>query len=245
MGDTPNTQTATANNPPAPAVPPMTGTHEDPAPTPPGQTPATPAKPFYVGVKTLQTPEEAAEYIKNLEAKVIDKTVEAKAPVTPNVLNSGYTQTPVQKVVDPEDELSDELFSNPKEAIRKIQQQAQDKVLAAVEEREARARYWDEFYKNHPDLKSAERIVQSVLGERSREWAALPIGEATKKLVEESRKVVEGIRGPTGTRTQLPSGSTGTLPAAGTNGPAKAGGQEEPPETMIAQVRSLRPQKRA
>src|SRR5690606_33600140 len=99
----------------------------------------------------------------------------------------------------------DEMFSNPKEWAKKLKEEVRTEVRQELNQKDATQKFWSDFYEKNPDLRNAERIVQSITAERWNDLKNRPVEEAAKILAQESRTAVEKIRGTTKTKeTELP-----------------------------------------
>jgi len=187
-----------------------------PVVTPPAAAGETdPAKvPLHKGlIGEITDPQELAKYTKTLEEKLVETTLAAQArtqisgepPVTP---------PPAKKAI--EEEIEDELFTNPKVALKKYR----DSILNEVNQQNARQdqvkQFWNDFYDENTDLKGLDSIVKMVEAKHSAELRPLSISAARKKLADEVRKTVKLIEAKRGVTTEeLPNGGATILGSGG------------------------------
>lgn len=214
---------------------PIAGAEAPAAVTPPE---GTTEKPLYTGlIGDIKDTNQAVDYIKVLEEKLTAATLAAQnrsqlsgnQPVTP----------PTAPTRDIRDEIEEELFTNPKQALAKFEQH----ILAGVQQinsnENLRKKFWDDFYLENPDLKGQERIVQLTERDKSDELKPLSFSEARKKLAAETRRNIDLVKSKTGVReTEIPSRSA-TITGS-SNSPASAGGTGATAQTnFIDQIRSF------
>ncbi len=162
--------------------------------------------------------------------------------VEQNVLQKPTAQN--QKILIDGKPLEDVMFNDPERYHEWSIEQAKASVRAENQkvnaERENTQRFWDDFYKQNPDLRDQEWVVKAKFTESFPEISKLSVSEAMSKLANDSRGVVDTIKQKAGVRTkELPNGGATTL---GTSGAAVPRGTQPPaPQvSFIDQVRAAR-----
>lgn len=164
-----------------------------------------------LGGKKITDPKELATYAKEIEARAIQAEIEReRASKTQPTMNA-----PVVEEKTDEDNIEDLLFQDPKKAIKLIEERAETRVKKMLDAKDATQKFWDDFYTENPDLKSHDRVVQLITREKWNEVANIPLAEAKKRLVDESRKMINSIRGEEGTKTVVNRTSASTLGSSG------------------------------
>ena len=78
-------------------------------------------------------------------------------------------------------------FENPKQAVQKLEERIVNRVYQEYRAAEAQKAFWQDFYREHPDLERFDRVAKTTLNERFREWADLPIPVAKRELANAVR----------------------------------------------------------
>lgn len=175
-----------------------------------------------LGGKKITDPKELANYAKELEAKAVEAQLAKER-------SSTYQPTmtaPVEEKKTDEDNIEDLLFQDPKKAIQLIEERAERRVKSMLDQKDATQKFWTDFYTENPDLKSYDRVVQLITREKWNEVANIPLTEAKKRLVDESRKMINSIKGEEGTKTVVNRTSASTLGSSGEQLPRVAVPQE-------------------
>lgn len=155
----------------------------------------------------LKTFDELKTYTKNLEDLVVSaKAAQAVQPLqAPNP--QMHQPTMITPSPDAKQKFTDLIFSKPEEAYEVVLQEAERRAQEknAIEQR--KQAFWQNFYVQHQDLKNMDRIVQSIVRERSAEISQLRTDvEVSEFLSKETRKVVDLVKKETGfTETRVPS----------------------------------------
>lgn len=204
-------------------------------------------KPIYegLGVK-LNTQEELVEYTKNIEAKMVEATLAANRNVNQNNNMNSFQpapEIPKAQASDPND-IDNLIFTNPKKALEIYGNKIKNDIDQSHAAKTREQKFWDDFYVENPDLRNAERIVKSVTGERWHEISKMPLAEAKRVLVKESREIVSKLKGDTGTKTELQRTTAQALPSSGGSVPARVVAQDEPPN-FIAEVKRMQAKRKA
>lgn len=113
------------------------------------------------------------------------------------------------------------LLENPNKFIESIVQDVDQLIESREKTREARGKFWDEFYQEHADLKDVDWHVKSVVGEKLSEWKDLPVAEAKQMIASESRKRIDLLKQKFGVKVDTLSNTGATaLPSSGEPAPA-------------------------
>jgi hypothetical protein len=200
--------------------------------------PAEEKKPVYQGFggKTIESSEELADYTAQLERQNLEYRLEKEKKPEPTVpVRQFQASAPSQEQTETSPE--DLLFSDPGKALKLVKEQAKQEIRAEENAKAQERKFWDDFYKDAPDLQRAEVVVKSVMNENWGEISTLPISQARKILAEKSRMIVKGIKGDNATVTELPSAPANTFGASGGKVPPRPAPQRT--GTFIDQVRKL------
>lgn len=96
---------------------------------------------------------------------------------------------PAQKPQEPDwEEL---LFTDPKNAVALIKKSIRDELTneltTTYKKDQGEKQFWDDFYKDHGDLKDDDDLVRTTLNKHLGELADLPVKKASEKLAELTR----------------------------------------------------------
>lgn len=189
--------------------------------------------------KSFDNAEELLEYTKETERQLVESRL---AHERERAIRANNPQTTLQNpagsaVKAPEGPGVDELlFTDPKKAIERLRGEIKEEVRREQGQKDAERKFWADFYEENPDLRNAERIVQSVVREKWEDVSILPVADARKVLAQETRGIIDKVSGGGGTRTELPRTSASSLPASGGTPPAVPVVQGEP-ENFMAQLK--------
>lgn len=145
------------------------------------QTPA--PKEIYMGGRKFNSIEELATYTQELQTK---------AAVADQIRG---VMIPSQPEVDPEEELAEMIYSDPKKAVKMIKGRAVDEAVQIFEQRQAAKATRQDFFITHKDLQGQEDLVDMYYNKMQKELATLPLNAATSKLANAVRARVANIRG--------------------------------------------------
>lgn len=93
-----------------------------------------------------------------------------------------------QQPSDPLDGIDTLLFSNPKEAARKLLDQAKAELRAEMGVTDAQKQFWSDFYDAYPELKGDDLVVKAIMGRDFADLKPLKLEEAIKKLGESTEE---------------------------------------------------------
>lgn len=101
---------------------------------------------------------------------------------------------PTAPASDPYDDIDweTELYSNPKEALKKYGKIVKDEVsrdlTSKYQQERGQSKFWEDFYKDHKDLKDDHFLVQSTLSANMAALANVPVADAMNKLADLTRQ---------------------------------------------------------
>lgn len=189
--------------------------------------------------KRFNSQQEVADYIASIEDKYAQQSVtRERQEFTP-------TQESLEKQLEnadisqqEKDELAEKIFTNPREVLDRLEQRLEEKWARRTEQEKNRNKFWEAFYQEAPDLRNADRVVQSIARERWEEIKKLPVSKAREELAKDARALVEKIRGETGKEKTLKSGGATALSSTHGSAP-KTPIQPQKPKSFIDQVREF------
>lgn len=208
-------------------------------PVEPAKTPVeTEAAKIKLGNREFKTQDELLSYMTDLERKALASEAYLKGATEALATKEAAPQAPAE----PEIDLEEMMFTEPKKFIAHITAEAERKALAEIEKRDtARAidtqvkNSWDSFYRTNADLVDMQDQVlvetQRLLKERGptlSESEALPIIAARTR--EYAKKIVDRFA----PATELPS-----TPAS-TSGTSQASSGTPPPTKPLSFVSEMR-----
>lgn len=183
----------------------------------------------------IRDPKELAEYTKEIEKKLVEVTLQAQAKGAMPGNQPTVTTAPEKKSI--EEEIEDEIFTDPKGALKKYRESILQEVQQVSTREKQVQQFWNDFYEENHDLRGLDRIVKLIEREKAQELAPLKISEARKKLADEVRKAVKLVEARQGTTTEeLPEKEHTTLGGGG----APGGGQKKGPAKVLSFVEEMR-----
>lgn len=233
-------ETQTDFNEGLPQEPPQAAQVGDIAP-PAKEEPPAPAQKFKIGDKEFASVEEAMEFAQKLDSKAREREAfelgqesvkQAQAPEVPEVPKPSI-----------EEIIQDELFDNPKEALKKYKEHIINEVKSTIKQESTQEtqqkQLWDGFYEENPELVEHKELVEYTL---ERNWSELEAMEAKKGLQElasRTKSTIERI-----VKTMNPSAEvlpSGSAKVAGASNQATTKSQESSPKRVAFadQVRML------
>jgi hypothetical protein len=200
----------------------------------PEETPATAegsAEPIRINGQLFTSQREAFAYAEQLARE--KELTDAHAMGIREALEA--TRAPQQPEPEPEDDFEQRFYSNPKEALKEVEQRAINTALGQIKAEQQREKLWTEFLNDNPDIrrKDAERILQEnwdVIGRMT------DLKKAQATLAQKVRSEYEEIIQTAKPRTVLGSTKQVQSPSGG----APKGvtpKKDEKPLGMAAQMR--------
>jgi hypothetical protein len=142
---------------------------------------------------------------------------------------------------DPEEDLENLIWSNPKKYAEIIEQRAVARLQQVQEENAKRKEIEERFYRTYSDLANAKLLVRAVTSELAakNELAGLTEDAALSKIAQAARRELYAIRGQ-----KMPTEELASAPVriAGSSSGAQAqpSTQATKPKSMVEQLKSLR-----
>lgn len=121
---------------------------------------------------------------------------------------------------EPGDDLDTLLFTNPKEALSRVKEEAKAEIRAEYQQSEAQKTFWSNFYEANPDLVGCEMVVRSV---STRDFASLrdlSVEKAAEKIAENAVKELlkMGVTKKSGKKAPVSEGGTERTPRKSDSG---------------------------
>ena len=183
-----------------------------------------------IGSRTIKmSPEDAEAYEEERQKWSRPAPQAPQAPVAPKA------------EADPLDGLDEELFRDPKSAVRKITGAVETKLRTEYQQEKAREVFWRDFFQENPDLRDVSGLVDSVVAAHAAEIGPLPITAARKRIAELTRKEVVRIAkvGQKGNSSKLETPNRGRVP------PVRQPTQgDEKPGSLIASLKARQARRR-
>jgi hypothetical protein len=224
--ETPGVTTTTATTTPAPAAP-------------------APVEIELDGKKLSVQPEVAAalKVAKDAAAAagVAAKEVETRLNAQLEELRKKLPGTPAA-TPNPEDDLDTLLFTNPKEAAKRIKEEAKAEIRAEIGVTTAQTNFWTDFYGEFPELKDDDLVVKAIMNRDYEDLRPLKVPEAIKKLGESAQKYLMDRGVERKKQKKDPGTEGGNQPSA--RGPKKAEGERSQTAPSLSQVLKERQQAR-
>lgn len=201
-------------------------------------------KKIKINGKEFNTVEEATEYAAQLEIELEKKDAFQKG------VESAKPKEAAPKEIDFDEELANELFENPKEAIKKLRAKIKEQMEADLTSKDTqkaqaeaiekqRVKTWEGFYKSNADLSDFQEEVQLVV---DRNWATLekmPVEAGMAKIAELSRAYVESMKQKLLPRQELKSKQAITAGASTSSATATKKQATEKPVSFISQLGTI------
>lgn len=197
-----------------------------------------------IGTEVFDSPEDAIRYAEELQRDAIQRDAYEKGKL--DALPK--EEEPPEK--DFFDGIENEIFENPKEAMKKVYEKAkldaEKKVEAMLAEkekaREQAARVeatWNSFYTSNQDLVENQDVVNYVLQKNWNELGGMQADKALEKLAEKTRAFLGSRKESTLPTKELKSGAAVTTGATGA--PTSTGVKKEStPLDFISQINKHR-----
>jgi hypothetical protein len=172
------------------------------------------------------------------EEEAEEEEIEKTAKNTSQRTQQETTTTPS---ADPDDELAELLFKDPKLAINKIRTQVKQELSKESQDEKTEKKFWKDFYKTNPDLSDFKDVVNEVVLKNSKAIGSCKTTDDISKLVKEkSREHIDKLRqrfGNRGVAEKLPKGGEKILSSSGQRAPKAV--KTEKAKSFAEQVRSI------
>lgn len=118
---------------------------------------AEPEEEIRIGERTFKTQSEAIRY-----AEELDRERLSSDSYNMGVREALEKLTPQQAAAPVEDKFEEEFYTNPKETLKKVREQATQEALTVVRAEANKEAQWNKFLTDFPDIdrKDAERVLQ-------------------------------------------------------------------------------------
>lgn len=191
-----------------------------------------------IGDQTFKTQAEAIAYAERLEHEKM--LVESYNQGIRETLQA--TQRPTEVAPPPEDNFDEQFYTNPKEALMKMKEQAKAEAIAIVDAREREVAAWNKFASLNPDLADSRTEVMRILQEN---WDVLgKMKDETKAmgiLATKTRSYFQSIADRLKPRVELPNRPAQVVSPGGSSRPSVTPTKKDAaPLTMAEQLKSMR-----
>lgn len=187
-----------------------------------------------IGSHEFASVEEAIAYAQDLELSTVQQDAYKQG------LEAAKAKEPVTPEISIEEEIENELFENPKAALKKYKDHILKIGLEAInaerqkqdaerKQQEVANQTWQTFYEQNADLAEAKRFVQIAWREHQAELAPMSVEKGFKVLAEKTRALLAEARENSRVSKELPSGPA--ITTSGTGGPTTP--PPEKPKTML------------
>lgn len=204
------------------------GPGDSPAGAPPAAPPATPP------VDNTAIPEPAAAPPKpppQADTRAIDEAAAARAASRPPA------QAPAKPV---EPSIGEMIFEDADKAVAQIEERLERRLEERDQRKAGQAAFWDRFYVENPDLRGAERVVQSEFREGFEGFRTLSPDACRKELAKKVRETVDSVMQSRGMKvTEMTPGGSQGLGASGPTVPKSPKPAEEPAMNFVEQAKRL------
>lgn len=195
-----------------------------------------PTKPLYRAAdRDIYTAEDLAEYTRKLEESQIALAVTGTAPAPAQTTN-----------ISAEDDVSEtDLILNPKQAITKIAKKVKQDLVneqrAETEKAKQKQLFWDNFYRENPDLANAKDVVEFTLFRIADQYdAAKTPASRAHLLASEARVYLKKLRRDTDEAETSPARTAPSLNAARAKTPKRTENQgDSRPATYVDQFKRI------
>lgn len=205
--------------------------------------------PIRIGDKTFTSTEDALNYAREVQAKAQGYT-EAIDKLKPK------EETPSPAEPDFFEEIEKEFYNNPKEALRKVAQKAQeearkqvfdeyDKMTKAQQEQALKEQGWKDFFKgvyeNNPELSEFKDLVEKhVTTELWEDIKEIPLDQARDKIADRTRELLKIAKGASQKQTVLPDTPAKSAPSTGSPAPVVNATETPTALDFVSQVKANR-----
>lgn len=202
---------------------------------PGGDAPASEEEPIRINGQVFKTQTEAFAYAEQLARE--KELTDAHSAGVREALEA--SRQPTQPAAEPEDDFDQRFYSNPKETLRGLKEEAKREALAIMQQEQNRERLWGNFLTENPDIrrKDAERILME-------NWGTIghmtDFDRAQKLLAQKVRSEYEEIAGLLKPRTVVESKKQAISPSGGSPGGVTPKKKDDAPLSMAQQMRKLR-----
>lgn len=159
------------------------------------ETPATPPKEIFLGTRKFNSQDELLQYTRDLQAQV-SVVDQLKGVLSPQV-----------KAADPNEELADLMYSNPRRYTEIIEERSANRALQQFQASQQAQKIRSDFFTEYNDLSNHSELVDMYYTSMQKELAQLSQKDATSRLANAVRAKLANIRGNQPATETLPNGS--------------------------------------
>lgn len=190
-----------------------------------------------IGDQVFASTKEAIAYAERIEREKIIS--EAHTAGVREALEAQVRASAPQQAPEPEEDLEQEFYANPKETLQKVHTRARDEAIAAIRAEQQREKMWSEFLTENPDIrrKDAERILVenwNVIGQLT------DLDKGKKLLAQKVRAEYAEIVDYHKPRTALSTGKVATAPSGGSKSGVTPKKEVEKILSLSEQLRTMR-----
>lgn len=178
-----------------------------------------------IGDKEFKSQADALKYAESLEYEKL-----AGDNYNRGIQDAMQAIRPQEPQVQEEDDFEEKFYSNPKETLKAVKDQATQEAIAQIKKEQTRESLWNQFLTENPDLrrKDAQRVLEE-------NWETLgkitDLPKAMKLLAVKTRAEYQEIAERLRPRTELPN----------KGGQAVSAGSATPPSVTRAQKEATSP----
>lgn len=140
-----------------------------------------------LGDKEFKVAPEVAKELATAQKAASDAGI-AKTETERKLAEALRKGEPEKKVVNQDDDLKTIIFTDPDEAIRRIEAKVTAGVEAKLQVGKAQEQFWSSFYDENPGLKDADIVVRAVMGREYESMKPLTLEKAREHLAEATQK---------------------------------------------------------
>jgi len=194
-----------------------------------------------IGDKEFKTESEAFAYAReNIEKLEQEKLI--NEAYSTGVREAIQARTPVAEETPVEDNFEERFYSNPKEALRAVEERATQRALQSIQAEQRKENLWKQFFDENPDLDGQRSICEMVLNQNAEIFDKMTdTGKAMKILAQKTRSHFTQYIEKTQPRTEL-SSKKGQTSVQSSGSPARVtpDKKNDAPLTMAQQMRILK-----
>jgi hypothetical protein len=190
-----------------------------------------------IGDHFFDSAEDAMKYAEKLENEKL--IAEAANQAIRETLQ--YVRQPEAAALVPEEDLEQEFYANPKEALTKVQKRARDEALSVIRQENEKERLWMKFCDQYPDLAGSRSLIEQIVSTDPVIAKMTDVDSGFKLLARKARSFYQEYIDRTKPRTELPNKS-GQVVSSGMSSPSKVTPKksEEAPIDFISQLKRMR-----
>lgn len=154
---------------------------------------------------------------------------------------------PVAAQEDPDAELDNLWYTNPREAARRIRDSVKTEIYREYQVEQSQRQFWGKFYSDNPDLAKADSFVRATLNQYAQMLAPMDVATGQAKLAELTRTSL--LAATQGFRQNVPAAAPALAESPSTPGARPSAQAAEPvekaPMSLSETLRARRQARRA